>query len=94
MDVRGLLSGEQLLRCSKGDAPFEVMTIAVITQPINNYNNCHANSSLTSTMLKHPLCSWEPSCVHIVVGLRTRMKGEEIEEIVELLERSKKGFGS
>ncbi|KAH1098190.1 hypothetical protein J1N35_015111 [Gossypium stocksii] len=51
--TRGLLGGERLLWCSKGDAPFRAMIVVVITQPINNYNHCHANSSLTSTVPEH-----------------------------------------
>ncbi|MBA0749559.1 hypothetical protein Gogos_003471 [Gossypium gossypioides] len=57
VDAKGLSGGEWLLRCSKGDAPFGAMTVVVITQPINNYNRCRADSSLTSTVSKHPLSS-------------------------------------
>ncbi|KAH1097431.1 hypothetical protein J1N35_014352 [Gossypium stocksii] len=55
VDARELSVGKQLLRCSKGDALFGVTMIIVITQPINNYNHCRTDLSLTSTMLGHPL---------------------------------------
>ncbi|KAH1039571.1 hypothetical protein J1N35_041314 [Gossypium stocksii] len=55
VDARGLLSNERLLRCNKSDALFGVMMIVVIKQAINNYNRCHAEPNLTSTVLEHPL---------------------------------------
>ncbi|KAK5770362.1 hypothetical protein PVK06_046512 [Gossypium arboreum] len=57
IDARRLLGEEQLLQCSKGDAPFGTTMVDVITQPINNYNRCSDDLSLTFTVLKHPLSS-------------------------------------
>ncbi|KAH1122592.1 hypothetical protein J1N35_005752 [Gossypium stocksii] len=55
VDTRGLSGREQFLQCYKGNAPFEATTDVVIKQLINNYNRYCADSSLTSTLLEHPL---------------------------------------
>ncbi|KAH1107373.1 hypothetical protein J1N35_011141, partial [Gossypium stocksii] len=57
INTRRLSSGKRLLWCNKGDALFGAKMVIVITQPINNYNRCHNDSSLTSSMLEHSLSS-------------------------------------
>ncbi|KAH1129525.1 hypothetical protein J1N35_000903 [Gossypium stocksii] len=67
VDTIGLLDGVRLFQWSKGDAPFGLTTIAVIKQPINNYNYCCTDLSLTSTSIETfalPLrvFLWPPRC--------------------------------
>ncbi|KAH1107723.1 hypothetical protein J1N35_011491 [Gossypium stocksii] len=57
MDIIGLLGRERLLWYSKGDDPFGVTIVFIITQPINNYNRYRVDPSLTFTVLEHPFSS-------------------------------------
>ncbi|KAH1097650.1 hypothetical protein J1N35_014571 [Gossypium stocksii] len=52
MEARRLSSRKRLFRLSKGDAPFGLTIVVIIKQPINNYNRCHTDPSLTSTSSK------------------------------------------